>query len=64
MLAGKNKKNKKAKAGRRKKTTSYGYASSFDTADSYSTGYGERPDGTIVGPGPSRPEWRQGGVGD
>ncbi|TGE18375.1 MBL fold metallo-hydrolase [Hymenobacter elongatus] len=32
--------------------------------DDYTTGYGTREDGTVVGPGPSRPEWRKGGVGD
>ncbi|PJJ59847.1 MBL fold metallo-hydrolase [Hymenobacter chitinivorans] len=64
LLAGKSKNKKGKKAGRRKKNSSYGYASSFENADSYSTGYGEREDGTIVGPGPSRPEWRKGGVGD
>ncbi|MCB2378989.1 MBL fold metallo-hydrolase [Hymenobacter sp. BT635] len=66
LLSGRKK--KKKKSGRRTPTqpASYGYASSFETRyDDYENNYGERAaDGTIVGPGPSRPEWRKGGVGD
>jgi glyoxylase-like metal-dependent hydrolase (beta-lactamase superfamily II) len=59
LFSGKKKKGKKAS--RRRQKAGYGYESAYND---YETGYGVRADGTVVGPGPSRPEWRKGGVGD